>query len=82
VQILQRERNPIEDQKIKAPLQNVVMDKYEEDFQEDEEDNIHCVGDDTWKSYLTRHDYQEALMTEQIDGNSVDNTLFQIEEMK
>jgi hypothetical protein len=41
VQILQRERNPTKDQKIKVPLQNVVMDEDEDDFQEDEEDNIH-----------------------------------------
>jgi hypothetical protein len=80
MQILQRERNPTEDQRIKAPLQNVVMDEDEGDYQEDGEDNIHCVGDDTGKSYLTQHDYEEALMIEQIDENSVDNGLFQMEE--
>ena len=57
MQILQRERNPTEDQRIKAPLQNVIMDEDEGDYQEDGEDNIHCVGEETWKSYLTQHDY-------------------------
>jgi hypothetical protein len=80
MQILQRERNPTEDQRIKAPLQNVMMDEDEGDYQEDGEDNIHCVGDDTGKSYLTQHDYEEALMIEQIDEISVDDGLFQMEE--
>jgi hypothetical protein len=43
MQILQRERNPTKDQRIKAPLQNVVIDEDEGDYQEDGEDNIHCV---------------------------------------
>jgi hypothetical protein len=58
------------------------MDEDEDDFQEHEDDNIHYVGDDTGKYYLTRHDYQEALMTEQIDENYVDNGIFQMEEKK
>jgi hypothetical protein len=41
------------------------MDEDEGDYQEDGEDNIHCVGEETRKSYLTQHDYEEALMTEQ-----------------
>jgi hypothetical protein len=80
MQILQRERNPTEDQRIKAPLQNVVMDEDEGDYQEDGEDNIHCVGEETWKSYLTQHDYEESLMIEQINESSVDDGLFQMEE--
>jgi hypothetical protein len=79
-QILRRERNPTEDQKVRAPLQNTVMDEDEDDFQEEEEDNIHCVGDDAGKSYLTQHDYEEALMNEQINENYVDNGLFQIDD--
>ena len=39
-----------------------MKDEDEDDYQEDKEDNIQCVGDDTWKSYLTQHDYEEALM--------------------
>jgi hypothetical protein len=80
VQILKRERNPTEDQKVKAPLQNTVMDEDEDDFQEEEEDNIHCVGDDAGKSYLTQNDYEEALMNEQINENSVDNGVFQTDD--
>jgi hypothetical protein len=60
-QILKKERNPTEDQRVKSPLQNTVMDEFEDDFQEEEEDNIHCVGDDAKKSYLTQKDYEEAL---------------------
>jgi hypothetical protein len=79
-QILQREKNPTEDQRIKAPLQNVVMDEDEGDYQEDGEDNIHCVGEETGKSYLTQHDYEEALMTEQTEDNSVDDGIFTTED--
>jgi hypothetical protein len=80
MQILQRERNPTEDQRIKAPLQNFMMDKYEGDYQEDGEDNIHCVGEETRKSYLTQHDYEEALMTEQTEENYADDGIFSTEE--
>jgi hypothetical protein len=66
----------IKDQKVRAPLQNIVMDEDEDDFQEEEEDNIHCVGDDAGKSYLKQHDYEEALMKEQINENFVDNGVF------
>jgi hypothetical protein len=34
VQISKRERNPTKDQRVKDPLQNVVMDEDEDDFQE------------------------------------------------
>jgi hypothetical protein len=80
MQILQRERNPTEDQMIKAPLQNVMMDEDEGDFQEDGQDNIHCVGEETGKSYVTQHDYEESLMIEQINESFVDDGLFQMEE--
>jgi hypothetical protein len=63
-QILQRENNPTEDQRIKVPLQNVVMDKDDGEDQEGGEGGIHCVGEETGKSYLTQHDYEESLMTE------------------
>jgi hypothetical protein len=75
-QILQRENNPTEDQRIKVPLQNVVMDVEEGEYQEDGEDNIHCVGEETGKSYLTQHDYEEALMTEQTKDNPIDDGIF------
>jgi hypothetical protein len=78
--IFQRERNPTKDHRIKAPLQNVVMEEDEGDYQEDGEDNIHCVGEETRKSYLTQHDYEESLMIEQINESFVDDGLFQMEE--
>jgi hypothetical protein len=57
-----------------------VMDEDEGDFQEDGEDNIHCMGEETGKSYLTQHDYEESLMIEQINESFVDDGLFQMEE--
>jgi hypothetical protein len=79
-QILQREKNPTEDQRIKVPLQNVVMDEDEGEYQEGGEDNIHCVGEETGKSYLTQHDYEEALMTEQTEDNLIDDGIFTTED--
>jgi hypothetical protein len=63
-QILQRENNPTEDQRIKVPLQNVVMDEDNGEDQESGEGDIHCVGEKTGKYYLTQQDYEESLMTE------------------
>jgi hypothetical protein len=79
-QILRRERNPTEDQKVRASLQNTVMDEDEYEFLDEEEDNIHCVGDDAGKYYLTQHDYEEALMTKQINEIAVDNGVFQVDD--
>ena len=64
-QIPQREKNSTEDQRIKVPLQNVVMDEDDGEDQEGGEGNIHCVGEETGKYYLTQHDYEESLTTEQ-----------------
>jgi len=81
VQILQREWNPTDDQKIKAPLQNTVMDEYDEDeCPEDEEDNIHYVKAELEQSYLTQNDYEEALINEQVNEVSDDNGVFQEDE--
>jgi ribonuclease HI len=56
-----------------------MMDEDEGDYQEYGEDNIHCVGEETGKSYLTQHDYEEALMTEQTEENSADDGIFTME---
>jgi hypothetical protein len=77
---LQRERNPTEDRRIKVSLQNFVMDEDEGDYQEDGEDNIHYVGEETGKYYLTQHDYEEALMTEQTEDNSANDGIFTTED--
>jgi hypothetical protein len=79
-QILQREKNPTEYQRIKDPLQNVMMDEDEGDYKEDRQDNIDCVGEETGKSYLTQHDYEDALMTEQTEDNCVDDGIFTMED--
>ena len=54
VQILQRNRNANEDQKIKAPFQNTVMEEY----QPEEDDEIHCLGDKGNVSFLTQTTYE------------------------
>ena len=45
-----------EDQKVKAPLQNVVME--EEQFEEDE-DEIHCMEDKGSAAFLTLAKYEQ-----------------------
>ena len=58
-QILQRGRNSNEDQRIRVPLQNVVMDEEQVEEQEEVKGDIHCVGDETGTSYLTQQDYEQ-----------------------
>jgi hypothetical protein len=79
-QILQRDRNSNEDQRIKVPLQNVVMDDDNGDDQQDEEGDIHCVGEETGKSYLTQQDYEESLMTEQTKDDLLGDVIFTAED--
>ena len=66
VQILRRERNQGEDQRIRAPFQNVVLEE-ETDFIEEEgeaEDNIHCMEDEVDYYFLTQKEYEEDLIDE------------------
>ena len=72
-QILQRDRNQAEDQRIRAPFQNAVLEEEPEFTQEEgeEEDNIHCMEDEVDLSFLTQADYEEALMNEQIMEESL-----------
>ena len=67
-QILQRDRNQAEDQRIIAPFQNAMLEEEQELTQEggDEEDNINCMEDEVDHSFLTQEDYEEALMNEHI----------------
>ena len=65
-QILKRERNQGEYQRIRAPFQNVVLEE-ELEFIEEEgeaEDNIHCIEDEVNCSFLTWEEYEEALIDE------------------
>ena len=67
-QILQRDSNQAEDQRIIAPFQNVVREE-ELEFTKEEgeaEDDIKCMEDEVDLSFLTQADYEEALMNEQI----------------
>jgi len=59
-QILQRNRNANEDQNIKTPFQNTVM----EEEQPEEDDEIHCLGDKGDASFLTHVAYEEALLSQ------------------
>ena len=68
VQILIRERDQGEDQRIIAPFKNVVLEE-ESKFIEEEgeaEENIHSIEDDVDYSFLTQAKYEEALIDEQI----------------
>jgi hypothetical protein len=80
-QILQRDRNYNEDQRIKVPLQNVVMDEDNGEDQEDGEGDIHCVGEETGKSYLTQQDYEESLKTQQTEDDLLGDGIFTAEDI-
>jgi hypothetical protein len=79
-QILQREKNSNEDQRVKVPLQNVVMDEDNGEDQEDGEGDIHCVGEETEKSYLTQQYYEESLMTQQTEDDLLGDGIFTAED--
>ena len=59
---MQREEESKEDQKVKAPFQNVVME--EKQFEEDE-DEIHYMEDKGNAAFLTLTAYEESLLQEQ-----------------
>ena len=66
VQILIRERNQGEDQRIRAPFQNAVLEEEPKFIKEEgeAEDNIHCMEDEVDYSFLTQAEYEEALIDE------------------
>ncbi len=43
VQLMQREKNPTDEQKNRAPCQNTVLDREDEEEIQELEDDIHCV---------------------------------------
>jgi hypothetical protein len=75
-QILQRNRNDNEDQNIKAPIQNIVM----EEDQPEEHDEIHFLGDKSDASFLTLTAYEEALISEQANPDSNDGSIFHVDD--
>ena len=56
--------NQAEDQRIRAPFQNVVLEEEQEFAQEEgeAEDNINCMEDEFDHSFLTQANYEEFLM--------------------
>ena len=46
------------------------------EFDEDNGDNINCVEVDIENSFLTQDDYEEALISEQIESNVDDGIIF------
>jgi len=61
VQIIPRGKETNEEQKVKAPFQNVVME--EDQFEEDDE--IHCMEDKGSAAFLTLTAYEESLLQDQ-----------------
>ena len=61
LQIIQRGKEANEDQKVKAPFQNVVM----EEEQIEDEDEIHCMEDKGSAAFLTLTAYEESLLQDQ-----------------
>ena len=82
VQILQRDRITADDQNINTPLQNAVFEDDDDDYEIDEDngDNINCVEADIENSFLTQDDYEEALISEQIESNTDDGIIFQTDD--
>jgi hypothetical protein len=70
-QIIQRDRRNKEYQKVQTPLQNNLVD-------DEEDQEIHCLGDTTTSLHLTRSNYEEYLMSNQLNqlskGEKVNET--------
>jgi hypothetical protein len=65
-QILQRDQRNREDQKVQTPLQNNLVDD-EEGNNEEEDQEIHCLGDTIASPHLTQTAYEESLMCNQLN---------------
>jgi hypothetical protein len=84
VQILQRDRNPVDDQRVRPPFQNTVLDEEQKPPHDEieDEDEINCFGDENDTSFLTHVDYEEALMDQQIQEASVEGAVYLIDDQK
>jgi hypothetical protein len=84
VQILQRDRNPVDEQRIRPPLQNAVLDEEQQPSPDEIEDadEINCFGDENESSFLTQVDYEEALMDQQIQEASVEGAVYLTDDQK
>lgn len=71
LQILQRNKDANEGQRVKTPFQNAVME--EEQFEEDDE--VHCMEDKGSANLLIKAAYEKSLFNDQIsqewDGEAV-----------
>ena len=70
---MQRNKDANEDQTVKAPFQNAVME--EEQFEEDDE--IHCLEDKGNASFLTSAAYEKSLCNDQISQEWDDEAILQ-----
>jgi hypothetical protein len=84
VQILQRDRNAADDQRIRPPLQNAMLDEEQPSSHDEVEDadEINCFGDENDSSFLTQVDYEEALMDQQIQEASVEGAVYLTDDQK
>jgi hypothetical protein len=84
VQILQRDRNPVDDQRVRPPFQNAVLDEEQQPPHDEIEDadEINCFGDENDSSFLTQVDYEEALMDQQIQEASVEGAVYLTDDQK
>jgi hypothetical protein len=84
VQILQRDRNADDDQRIRPPLQNAILDEEQPSSHDEVEDadEINYFGDENESSFLTQVDYEEALMDQQIQEASVEGAVYLTDDQK
>jgi hypothetical protein len=82
VQLLQRDKNAADDQRIRAPFQNEMLEE-ESELPHDEvkeEDDINCFGDENDSSFLMQVDYEEAQMDEESHEASIEESFYQTDE--
>ena len=61
MQIIHRGKETNEDQRVKAPFQNIFM----EEEQIEDEDEIHCMEDKGSDAFLTLAEYEDSLLQDQ-----------------
>ena len=76
MQILPKSKDSNEDQRVKTPFQNVVIE--EEQFEEDDE--IHFLEDKGSASFLTTTAYEKSLFNDQISQDWDGEAVLQIED--
>jgi hypothetical protein len=84
VQILQRDKNAADDQRIRPPFQNAMLEE-EQQLSHDEveeADDINCFGDENDSSFLTQVDYEEAQMDQEIHEASIEESVYQTDDQQ